>query len=127
MELAEGVAGQWARILNPAPDRILFPTRCLLDAHSAHHSGHGHILLLIDRVGLGTFHLESVIQSVVKWCQALMFHSISYLPILDDLCVLLSALRLHYDDPLLWSMHVQDHFLRAALAQSRIIFLRGET
>ena len=56
-----------------------------------------------------------------------MFHSICYLPILDDLCVLLPTLRLHYDNPLLWSMHIQDYFLRAALAQSRIIFLRGET
>ena len=50
MELAEGVAGQWAGILDPAPDRVLFPTRCLLDAHSADHCGHGNVLLLIDRV-----------------------------------------------------------------------------
>ena len=52
MEFAEGVAGQWAGILDPAPDRVFFPTRCLLHAHSADHRGHGDILLLVDRVGL---------------------------------------------------------------------------
>ena len=52
-----------------------------------------------------------------------MFDSSGYLPILNDLCVLFSALGLHYDDPLLRSMHIQDHFLRIALADGRLIGL----
>ena len=125
LKLAEGVAGQWTRILDPAPDRVLFTTRCRLHAHPTHNRS--HVLLLVDRGRLWTIHFKSVIQSGVERRQALVCHFICYLPILDNLCVLLSALRLHYDDPLLRLMHTQDHFLWIALAHLRIIFLRRET
>ena len=52
LELAEGVAGQRARVLDPTPNRVLFPTRWLLHAHPADHRRHVHILLVVDRGGL---------------------------------------------------------------------------